>query len=67
MYHKGALAKRKRVAVIDWRWNVVVGLWRLLPNALWVRMPVRISNPDTPLPAPGENAPIVAGDALARK
>lgn len=38
-----ALRSRKRVAVIDWRWNLLVGLWRLIPNALWVKMPVQVS------------------------
>lgn len=38
-----ALAGRRRVAVIDWRWRVVVALWRLVPAALWVRMAPRIS------------------------
>lgn len=33
-----AIARKKRVAVIDWRWNVVVGLWRMIPNRLWTRM-----------------------------
>lgn len=33
-----AIVRRRRVAVIDWRWNVVVGLWRLLPDALWVKI-----------------------------
>lgn len=36
-----ALRRRRRVAVVDWRWNILVGLWRLIPNALWIRMPVR--------------------------
>lgn len=38
-----ALLRQKRVAVIDWRWNIAVGLWRLVPRALWVRLPIRIS------------------------
>ncbi|MDE6370605.1 MAG: oxidoreductase, partial [Duncaniella sp.] len=32
--------RRRRVAVIDWRWNLVVGLWRLIPNSIWVRLPI---------------------------
>lgn len=35
-----AFLRRRRVAVIDWRWNLLVGLWRLVPNALWVRLPI---------------------------
>lgn len=45
-----AIVRRERVAVIDWRWNVVVGLWRLIPSCLWVKMKIKISEPDTPLP-----------------
>lgn len=33
-----AIARRKRVAVIDWRWAMVCGLWRLLPRTLWIRL-----------------------------
>lgn len=38
-----AIDRRRRVAVIDWRWNILVGLWRLIPNWLWVRLPIRQS------------------------
>lgn len=37
-----AIALKKHVAVIDWRWNLVVGLWRLLPRAIWTRVPMRV-------------------------
>lgn len=57
-----AIVKKQRVAVIDWRWNLVVGLWRMLPNALWTRLNIPISSPDMPLPKPGENEPIAGGD-----
>ncbi len=40
-----ALLTRRRVAVIDWRWNILVGLWRLIPNCLWVKIPLPISTP----------------------
>ncbi len=33
-----AIVRHPRVAVIDWRYNLLVGLWRLLPNALWIKM-----------------------------
>lgn len=36
-----AIVRRRRVAVIDWRWNIVVGLWRMIPDCLWTRMDVR--------------------------
>lgn len=36
-----AIEKRKRVAVIGWKWKLLVALWRLLPNSLWIRIPYR--------------------------
>ena len=47
-----AIVRRERVAVIDARWNLLVGLWRLIPDCLWRRMAVTISDPDAPIPAP---------------
>lgn len=34
-----AVEKRRRVAVIGWKWKLLVGLWRLIPNCLWIRIP----------------------------
>lgn len=45
-----AIVRKKRVAVVDWRWNVVVGLWRMIPNAVWTKVKMKISEPDAPLP-----------------
>ena len=36
-----AVLRGRRVAVIDGRWNVLVGLWRLIPHWLWVRLPIK--------------------------
>lgn len=33
-----AIVRRRRVAVIDWRWALVCGLWRLLPRPIWLRL-----------------------------
>ncbi|MBQ1886027.1 MAG: SDR family NAD(P)-dependent oxidoreductase [Bacteroidales bacterium] len=33
-----AIEKKKRVAVIDWRYRVLVFFWRLLPNWIWERI-----------------------------
>lgn len=33
-----AIARKQRVAVIDWRWNILVGLWRLLPNSIYTHI-----------------------------
>lgn len=45
-----AIVRKKRVAVIDWRWNILVGLWRMIPDSLWTRMDIPISKPDDSLP-----------------
>lgn len=42
-----ALVNQCRVAVIDWRWNILVGLWRMIPNCLWVKIPLQVSTPAT--------------------
>lgn len=39
-----AIVRKKRVAVIDWRWNIAVGLWRCIPNILWTRMQIPLSS-----------------------
>lgn len=33
-----AIKQRKHVCVLDWRWAVLVTLWRLIPNWLWRRL-----------------------------
>lgn len=35
-----AINKQRRKAVIDWRWRIIVAVWRLIPNWVWVRMRV---------------------------
>ena len=45
-----AIVRKERVAVIDWRWNLLVGAWRCVPNYIWTRMQMKISEPDSPLP-----------------
>lgn len=50
-----AIVRKERVCVVDNRWNLLVGAWRLLPNALWTLLPVKISTPDCPVPAPGSS------------
>lgn len=58
-----AIVRRKSVAVIDWRWQAVVSLWRLLPSALWVRMHLKLSEPDMPLPDPTRNTGAVSQES----
>ncbi len=36
-----AIERRKRRAVIDWRYALLVPLWRAIPAWLWERLPVR--------------------------
>lgn len=36
-----ALQRRKRVAVIDTRYRILVFFWRLIPRWLWKRLPIR--------------------------
>lgn len=47
-----AIVRRPRVAVIDWRWNVLVGLWRCVPNFIWTRLNIPISTPSESIPSP---------------
>ena len=45
-----AIVRKRRVAVIDWRWNLIVGGWRTLPNRVWTRMNPDLCTPDEPMP-----------------
>lgn len=38
-----AILRRKRIAIIDWRWRLLVGVWRMIPHWLWTRWKVRMS------------------------
>ncbi|MCM1291423.1 MAG: SDR family NAD(P)-dependent oxidoreductase [Prevotella sp.] len=35
-----AIVKRRRVAVIDYRWRVLVALWQLIPDRIWTRLDI---------------------------
>ena len=35
-----AIDHRKRRAIIDWRYTILVFFWRLIPNWLWERLPI---------------------------
>lgn len=35
-----AIERRKAVVTIDWRYRILVALWRLIPRSLWVRLPI---------------------------
>lgn len=36
-----AIDRGKSVGIIDWRYRILVGLWRLIPRFVWERLPVR--------------------------
>ena len=36
-----AIEKKKRVDIIDWKFRLLVGFWRLIPKWIWLRLPVR--------------------------
>ncbi len=36
-----ALEKQKRVVIIDWKYDILVFFWRLIPRWLWERLPIR--------------------------
>ena len=36
-----ALKRKKRMAIIDWRFRLLVGFWRLIPKWIWLRLPVK--------------------------
>lgn len=38
-----AIMQRRRVAVIDSRWGIVTGLWRMIPNCLWPHLSIALS------------------------
>lgn len=42
-----AIIARKRMCVIDWRWNLLVRAWSLIPDRIWERMPIHVSTQAT--------------------
>lgn len=38
-----AIVEKKRVAVIDWRWDILVGLWRAIPNVIYTKINLPIT------------------------
>lgn len=41
-----AILRRKRVAVIDSRWRIVSGLWRMIPQCVWSRIALELKDSD---------------------
>lgn len=40
-----AIIKKKRVKIIDCRWEILYAFWRMIPSCLWVKIPVQPSQP----------------------
>ena len=36
-----ALKRNKRIAVIDWKYSILVFFWKLIPRCIWKRMKVK--------------------------
>ena len=36
-----AIDKKKRIAIIDWRYSILVFFWNLIPRALWERLKIK--------------------------
>jgi short-subunit dehydrogenase len=35
------LKRKKRILIIDWKFRLVVFVWKLIPNWIWERMSVK--------------------------
>lgn len=35
-----AIEKQKSIVTIDWKYRILVTLWRLIPRPLWIRLPI---------------------------
>ncbi|MBE6314162.1 MAG: SDR family NAD(P)-dependent oxidoreductase [Bacteroidales bacterium] len=36
-----AVERKKRIAIVDWKYAILVKFWKLIPRWLWVRLPVK--------------------------
>lgn len=36
-----AVERKKRIAIVDWKYAILVKFWELIPRWLWVRLPVK--------------------------
>ncbi|MDE6342109.1 MAG: SDR family NAD(P)-dependent oxidoreductase [Muribaculaceae bacterium] len=45
-----AIVRKKRVAVIDCRWALAAGLWKCIPDTLWVRLDIPTTISGDPFP-----------------
>ncbi len=35
-----AIERRKREKIIDWKWRIIVTMWRLIPSSIWRKMKI---------------------------
>lgn len=35
-----AIERKQKVAVIDWRYRLLVALWRIIPRSMWIKLPI---------------------------
>lgn len=40
-----AIVRKRRVAVINWKWALMIPLWKMIPVRLWVHMKMTLSKP----------------------
>lgn len=36
-----AISKKKRIAIIDWKYRILVSFWKLIPQWIWLCLPVK--------------------------
>ncbi len=41
MHLVNGIEKKKRICIIDWRYRLLVFIWRLIPRSIWKRLPVK--------------------------
>ena len=36
-----AVERKKRIAIVDWKYSILVKFWKMIPRWLWVRLAVK--------------------------
>ena len=36
-----AVERKKRIAIVDWKYSILVKFWKMIPRWLWIRIPVK--------------------------
>lgn len=53
-----AIEKKKRKAIIDWKFACITFIWRLIPNCIWERLHIATTHKNTPTHNINPNTPI---------